>query len=104
MHNTTHNKAEDVRYRAWVSIAVRGGGRTLREIREHDSLDEVAGAEKSGRKRTVSSAAERHVYTVLCFRIFFPATRSRTSLRNFSRSAGLSMSTFRFIASATILA
>ena len=27
-----------------------------------------------------------------CFRIFLPATRSRTARRNFSRSAGLSMS------------
>jgi len=39
-----------------------------------------------------------------CFRIFLPATRSRIARRNFSRSAGLSMSSLRFIASATVLA
>ena len=39
-----------------------------------------------------------------CFRIFLPATRSRTARRNFSRSAGLSTSSLRFIASATVLA
>jgi hypothetical protein len=39
-----------------------------------------------------------------CFRIFLAATRSRTARRNFSRSAGLSMSKLRFIASATVLA
>jgi len=39
-----------------------------------------------------------------CFRIFLPATRSRTARRNFSRSAGLSMSSLSFIASATVLA
>ncbi len=35
-----------------------------------------------------------------CFGIFLPATRSRIARRNFSRSAGLSMSSLRFIASA----
>jgi hypothetical protein len=35
-----------------------------------------------------------------CFGIFLPATRSRTARRNFSRSAGLSASRLRFIASA----
>ena len=35
------------------------------------------------------------------FGIFLPATRSRTARRNFSRSAGVSMSSLRFIASAT---
>src|SRR6516164_2523664 len=39
-----------------------------------------------------------------CFRIFLPATRARTARRNFSRSAGSSMSSLRFIASATVLA
>ena len=39
-----------------------------------------------------------------CLRIFLSATRSRTARRNFSRSAGLSMSSLRFVASATVLA
>ena len=39
-----------------------------------------------------------------CVGIFLPATRSRTARRNFSRSAGLSASSLRFIASATVLA
>jgi hypothetical protein len=39
-----------------------------------------------------------------CFGIFLPATRPRIARRNFSRSAGLSMSSLRFIASATVLA
>ena len=39
---------------------------------------------------------------LLC--IFLPATRSRTARRNFSRSAGLSMSSLRFIAPAMVLA
>ena len=38
------------------------------------------------------------------FRIFLSATRSRIARRNFSRSAGLSVSSLRFIASATVLA
>src|SRR6476660_1923967 len=38
------------------------------------------------------------------FRVFLPATRSRIARRNFSRSAGLPMSSLRFIASATVLA
>src|SRR5216117_347523 len=37
------------------------------------------------------------------FGIFLPATRSRIARRNFSRSAGLSASRLRFIASATVL-
>src|SRR5262245_57847175 len=37
-----------------------------------------------------------------CLRVFLPATRARTARRNFSRSAGLSMSSLRFIASATV--
>ena len=39
-----------------------------------------------------------------CFGIFLSATRPRIARRNFSRSAGLSMSSLRFIASATVLA
>ena len=39
-----------------------------------------------------------------CFGIFLSATRPRIARRNFSRSAGLPMSTLRFIASATVLA
>src|SRR4029077_6123057 len=51
------------------------------------------------RKRTREFQPRR-----FCFRILLPATRSRTARRNFSRSAGLSMSSLRFIASATALA
>ena len=39
-----------------------------------------------------------------CFGIFLSATRSRIVRRNFSRSAGVSASSLRFIASATVLA
>jgi hypothetical protein len=37
-----------------------------------------------------------------CFGIFLPATRSRIARRNFSRSAGLSASSLRFIAPAMV--
>src|SRR5205814_8399274 len=39
-----------------------------------------------------------------CLRIFLSATRSRTARHNFSRPAGLSMSSLSLIASVTVLA
>ena len=61
----------------------------------------------STRSRSDSECAARPLAAhpdPFCFGIFLTATRSRTARRNFSRSAGLSMSSLRFIASATVLA
>src|SRR5438552_6277334 len=68
------------------------------EAREDFSYQESHG------KRLVRKRTREFQPCAFCFRIFLPATRSRTARRNFSRSAALPMSSLRFIASATVLA
>ena len=71
-------------------------------------LEEASWFSKAQVNRTTKCLPERRTREFqpcrFCFGIFLPATRSRTARRNFSRSAGLSMSSLRFIASATVLA
>ena len=80
-------------------FVVHSGSKSLHGSDRENLSDRESHYKMLVRKRTGEFQPGR-----FCFGIFLPATRSRTARRNFSRSAGFSMSSLRFIASATVLA
>ena len=89
------------------SYAFRG----ISDLRMPDAVSNAIGCAKfySRAHRAVIRVydfprCERFPIMPFYFGIFLSATRPRIARRNFSRSAGLSASSLRFIASATVLA